>query len=80
MKKSSTQIPSYLKTYSQIENYLKLPIELLQKVGDNEQASVLKEIQKSYNKNIFDYLRENNLKEIKINVSLTTTNTYTLTR
>jgi hypothetical protein len=49
-------------------------------VGDNEQASVLKEIQKSYNKNIFDYLRENNLKEIKINVSLTTTNTYTLTR
>jgi hypothetical protein len=34
-------IPSILKTYSQIDSYLKLPIELLQKAGDDEQASIL---------------------------------------
>jgi len=80
MKKSSTQIPSYLKTYSQIQNYLQLPIDLLQKVGDDEQASILIGMQKNYTNKIFDYLRENNLQEIKINVSSTTQRTYSLTR
>lgn len=83
MKKPSiahNQLPTFLKTYSQIQNYLQLPIDLLQKVGDNEQASVLIGIQKNYANKIFDYLRENNLQEIKINVSSTTQRTYSLTR
>ena len=82
MKKIATPnkpIPSVLKTYSQIQNYLQLPIDLLQKIGDNEQASVLIGIQKNYSNKIFDYLRENNLQEIKINVSSTTVRTYTFT-
>jgi hypothetical protein len=74
------QIPTFLKTYSQIQNYLQLPIDLLQKVGDDEQASVLIGIQKNYTNKIFDYLRENNLQEIKINVSSTTQRRYSLTR
>lgn len=83
MKKSTTPnkpIPSVLKTYSQIQNYLQLPIDLLQKVGDDEQASVLIGIQKNYANKIFDYLRENNLQKIQINVSSTTQRTYSLTR
>jgi len=74
------QLPTFLKTYSQIQNYLQLPIDLLQKVGDDEQASVLIGMQKNYTNKIFDYLRENNLQEIKINVSSTTQRTYSLTR
>lgn len=83
MKKPSiarNQLPTFLKTYSQIQNYLQLPIDLLQKVGDDEQASVLIGMQKNYTNKIFDYLRENNLQEIKINVSSTTLRTYSLTR
>ncbi|MFA5216663.1 hypothetical protein [Sulfuricurvum sp.] len=83
MKKPSiarNQLPTFLKTYSQIQNYLQLPIDLLQKVGDDEQASVLIGMQKNYTNKIFDYLRENNLQEIKINVSSTTQRTYSLTR
>jgi len=74
------QLPTFLKTYSQIQNYLQLPIDLLQKVGDDEQASILIGMQKNYTNKIFDYLRENNLQEIKINVSSTTQRTYSLTR
>ena len=83
MKKPSiarNQLPTFLKTYSQIQNYLQLPIDLLQKVGDDEQASILIGMQKNYTNKIFDYLRENNLQEIKINVSSTTQRTYSLTR
>lgn len=82
MKKPSiarNQLPTFLKTYSQIQNYLQLPIELLQKVGDNEQASVLIGMQKNYTNKIFDYLRENNLQKIQIDVSSTTQRTYSLT-
>ena len=83
MKKSVTPnkpIPAILKTYGQINSYLKLPIELLQKVGDDEQASVLIGIQKNYGKKIFDYLRENNLQKIQINLSSTNVMTYSLMR
>ena len=83
MKKLATPnkpIPSILKTYGQIDSYLKFPIELLQKAEDDEQASILVGIQKKYNKKIFDYLRENNLQKIQINLSSTHVMTYSLTR
>lgn len=81
MKRSLTptsKTPPVLKTYSQIQSYLQLPIELLQKVGDDEQASVLIGIQKTYSSKVFDYLRENNLKQIQIDVSSSRQMTYTL--
>lgn len=81
MKKSSiptNKTPQILKTYSQVQSYLQLPIELLQKVGDDEQASVLIGIQKTYSNKVFDYLRENNLKQIQIDVSSSRQMTYTL--
>jgi DNA-binding ferritin-like protein len=81
MKKTATPnkpIPAILKTYGQIDSYLKFPIELLQKAGDDEQASILVGIQKKYNKKIFDYLRENNLQKIQINLSSTNVMTYSL--
>jgi DNA-binding ferritin-like protein len=83
MKKTTTPnkpIPAILKTYGQIDSYLKFPIELLQKAGDDEQASILVGIQKNYNKKIFDYLRENNLQKIQINLSSTNVMTYSLVR
>lgn len=69
-----------LKICSQIESYLKRPIELLESIGDIEGANHLKAIQAKNKNIIFDYLREQNLPEIKFQHSQSFSITYSLTK
>lgn len=67
-----------LKIDSQIESYLARPIELLESVGNVEDANILKAIQKKHQKRIFDYLREQNLPQIKFQHSQSFAMTYSI--
>ncbi|MDP3266207.1 MAG: hypothetical protein Q8M39_05205 [Sulfuricurvum sp.] len=69
-----------LKINSQIESYLKKPIELLESIGETEDANLLKAIQAKNTKMIFDYMRAQNLPEIKFQHSQSFSITYSLTK
>lgn len=69
-----------LKIDSQIESYLTRPIELLESVGSTEDANLLKDIQNKHKKRIFDYLRAQNLFEIKFQHSQSFSMTYSITK
>jgi hypothetical protein len=69
-----------LKICSQIESYLEKPIELLKSAGNTEDAEVLKTIQAKHKKMIFDYLREQNLPEIKFQHSQSFSMTYSISK
>lgn len=69
-----------IKICSQIESYLKKPIELLESIGNTEDAKILKNIQAKNKNIIFDYLREQNLSEIKFQHSQTFSITYSITK
>lgn len=69
-----------LKINSQIESYLKRPIELLESIGETEDANLLKAIQAKNTKMIFDYMRAQNLPEIKFQHSQSFSITYSLTK
>lgn len=68
-----------LKICSQIESYLKKPIELLESIEDIESANDLKSIQAKNRNIIFDYLREQNLPRIKFQYSKSFSTTYSIT-
>lgn len=69
-----------LKINSQIESYLKKPIELLASIGETEDTNLLKAIQAKNTKMIFDYMRAQNLPEIKFQHSQSFSITYSLTK
>lgn len=69
-----------IKICSQIESYLKKPIELLESIGNTEDANILKSIQAKNKNIIFDYLREQNLSEIKFQHSQSFSITYSITK
>lgn len=69
-----------LKINSQIESYLKRPIELLESIGNTEDANLLKAIQAKNSKMIFDYLRAENLSEIKFQHTQSFSMTYSITK
>lgn len=69
-----------IKICSQIESYLKKPIELLESIGNTEDAKILKSIQAKNKNIIFDYLREQNLSEIKFQHSQSFSITYSITK
>jgi hypothetical protein len=69
-----------LKIDSQIESYLTRPIELLESVGSIEDANLLKAIQNKHKNRIFDYLRAQNLNEIKFQHSQSFSMTYSITK
>lgn len=67
-----------LKICSQIESYLKKPIELLESIEDIEGANHLKAIQAKNKNIIYDYLREQNLPGIKFQHSQSFSITYSI--
>jgi hypothetical protein len=69
-----------LKIDSQIESYLKRPIELLESIGESEDANLLKVVQAKNKKLIFDYMRAQNLSEIKFQHSQSFSMTYSISK
>lgn len=69
-----------LKIDSQIESYLARPIELLESMGNIDDANILKAIQKKHQNRIFDYLREQNLPQIKFQHSQSFSMTYSIAK
>lgn len=58
-----------LETYAKIYNYMGYSIQLLESVGDIEKMEEFKEVRQKYYDKIINYMKDNNLSEIELQIS-----------